>query len=255
MLEVSDRLKTIASCVRKGGVAADIGTDHAYLPIWMIQNKIARRVIATDINNGPLSRARTNICLEGVSEYVELRLSDGLDNLARGEADTIIISGMGGRLIERILANGMDRLMEDTRLVMSPQSELMHFRVFLCENGFITDNELMLKEDGKYYVIISCRAGGPAVQSDSNAGEDKVSEASHMWDNTPEYAGFLYGKTLIERKDAVLMEYLHSELSAYEALKEKLSESIEHTCSASASERLKQLEARLAAIRYALGER
>ena len=136
-LNLSDRLRLIAGLIKKGSKVADIGTDHGYLPIFLVKSGITDRVIAMDVRKGPLKKAEDNTRAFCVSDQIELRLSDGLAALEKGEADTVTISGMGGRLIQSILTNGMEKLDKSTRLIVSPQSELREFRIFLKEKGFL----------------------------------------------------------------------------------------------------------------------
>ena len=98
-MKLSHRLETIASFVPKGSIVADIGTDHGYIPIWLLQQKIAVKAIAMDIGEGPLKRAREHIVLYGLEDLIETRLSNGLSGLYPKEADTVVIAGMGGELI------------------------------------------------------------------------------------------------------------------------------------------------------------
>ena len=105
-LNMSDRLVKIASKVDKGSRVADVGTDHGYVPIYLALNGVAESAVAMDVNEGPLDRAQQNIIKMGVADKVSVRLSDGLDKLKEGEADTVIIAGMGGKLTIRILENG-----------------------------------------------------------------------------------------------------------------------------------------------------
>ena len=121
-LNLSDRLRLIAGLIKKGSKVADIGTDHGYLPIFLVKSGITDRVIAMDVRKGPLKKAEDNTRAFCVSDQIELRLSDGLAALEKGEADTVTISGMGGRLIQSILTNGMEKLDKSTRLIVSPQS-------------------------------------------------------------------------------------------------------------------------------------
>ena len=107
--KLSKRLACVAGIINPGGVLADIGTDHGYLPVHVAKNNIASKVIAMDVRKKPLEKAAENIKLYGVSQKVELRLSDGLYKLAENEADTITICGMGGKLIQSILENGSSK--------------------------------------------------------------------------------------------------------------------------------------------------
>ena len=154
MIKISDRLRTVADMCRQGNVAADIGTDHGYLPIYLVQNNIFNKAVAMDLREGPLEKARKHISGYGLQDRICTRLSDGLESLKCGEADTITICGMGGRLIRDILINGMDKLTPSVQLIVSPQSEVGEFRHFLLENGFDICAERMVKDEGKFYFIM-----------------------------------------------------------------------------------------------------
>ncbi len=109
-MQISRRLKAVAALVTGDGTIADIGTDHAYIPIYLIQTGAAAHAIAMDVNPGPLARAQEHIGQYGLSASIETRLSDGLARLRPGEADSVVIAGMGGALMTRILDEGCDRL-------------------------------------------------------------------------------------------------------------------------------------------------
>jgi len=148
-MQLSLRLKTVADSVTGGSRVADVGCDHAYIAIHLAENNIAPRVIAMDVNKGPLSKARDNIELRGLKDRIETRLSDGLARLTPGEADTVVIAGMGGALMARILTDGETDLNEVKELILQPQSEIFLVRRYLHENGYRIESEKMEKEDEK----------------------------------------------------------------------------------------------------------
>jgi len=123
-MQLSKRLQAVADSVTRDNRVADVGCDHAYISIYLIQQHIAPHVIAMDINKGPLERGRKNIERLGFSSHIETRLSDGLHELNPGEADTILIAGMGGALTVRILEEGLTTVKKCKELVLGPQSEL-----------------------------------------------------------------------------------------------------------------------------------
>ena len=155
----SERLKCIASNVKSGGIVADIGCDHAFTSIYLVEEKLARGAVAMDINKEPLKRAWQHIKEAGMEEYISVRLSDGARELKKGEADTILISGMGGALITDILKQSIDIIKYAEELVLSPQSEIYIVRHFLHDNGFKIVSEDMVKEQGKFYVVIRAVPG------------------------------------------------------------------------------------------------
>ena len=211
--KMSERMKAIAGLVTKGKKVADIGCDHAYISIFLIEKCIADRVIAADIRKGPLEIAGTNIRQYFESRYddeyirkayldgtkIETRLSNGFEKILPGETDAAVIAGMGGLLIVDILKHGERLFDEGYELVLSPQSEIYEVRKYLLENGFLIIAEKMLREEGKYYNIIKA-VKCPEKASLQNMSKD-CSEAE-----------LTYGKLLIEAKDPVLYEKLSAEL-------------------------------------------
>ncbi len=158
-MQISRRLQAVADMVTSGSRVADIGTDHAYIPIFLMENGIIPRAVAMDVNAGPLARARAHIEARGLSEKIETRLSDGLTALAPGEADCIVIAGMGGPLTVRILTEGKDRLAGCRELILQPQSEIRLVRAYLEQKGWRIVREEMVCEDGKYYPMMRAVPG------------------------------------------------------------------------------------------------
>ena len=154
MVKISDRLKTAASLVSEGVVLADVGTDHGYVPIYLLEQKKIRCAIAMDINKGPLERAKEHIQLYGMDAYIQTRLSDGVAALQMGEADSILVAGMGGGLVMHILEEGKAVCQAAGELILQPQSELSGVRDYLAKNGYMIDAERMVFEDGKYYPMM-----------------------------------------------------------------------------------------------------
>ena len=200
MIRISDRLRIVAHMCDKGAVVADIGTDHGYLPIYLVQEGIAPSAIAMDLRKGPLEKAKKHICDNCLEDRIQTRLSDGLEKLSKNEADIITICGMGGRLIADIVTKGKDVITQNTILVVSPQSEVGEFRHFLVSQGFEIEDEQMLKEDGKYYFIIKCRKSEESVCSE-------FSETQYQ-----------YGWKLLDSKDKTLYEYLIKEKETNEGI-------------------------------------
>ena len=153
-MQISNRLRAVASMVTQGNRVADIGCDHAFVPIYLIREGRIPSAIAMDVNSGPLLRARDHIDSYGLSEYIETRLSNGLSALGAGEADTVIIAGMGGPLMQEILCDGKEILREIPEMILQPQSDLEGFRRFLARNGYGITQEHMILEDGKYYQMM-----------------------------------------------------------------------------------------------------
>ena len=154
---LSERLLKIAECI-DCGVLADIGTDHAYVPIYCLENGKCDFAIACDINKGPLKSAYDNIALHNLSDKIETRLSNGLEKLEPNEADTIVIAGMGGFLIRDILVAGADKI-ADATLILQPMVAVSELREFLCDNGYNIYGEKLAREGNKFYNILCVKRG------------------------------------------------------------------------------------------------
>ena len=194
-MKLSKRLQTIADFVKKDAVVADIGTDHAHIPIYLIINKIINKAYACDINKGPLEKAKENIEYFGVSENIVLRLSNGLDKLSNEEADTIIIAGMGGELIIDILDRGKSFFDKKNTFILSPHTKTDEVRFYLLRKGFEILKEDMCMDEGKFYTVMEVKYLGSA---------EKYSEAE-----------LLYGKYLIKNKNSILLQFLKKEEDKY----------------------------------------
>lgn len=142
-----------------GKIVADIGTDHAYIPIKLIEDNIAEKVIASDIKEGPVKIAKQNIIKNNLKEKIEVRLGDGLSVLGQNEADTIIIAGMGGEMIEKILRDDEDIAKSANMLILQPMNSQYELRKFLINNGYIIVNEDIAVENFKVYNILIVKTG------------------------------------------------------------------------------------------------
>ena len=153
-MELSKRMYAVASLVTTGNRIADIGTDHAYIPIFLIQKQHIPSAIPMDVNDGPLMRATEHIREYALEDRIETRLSDGFQELKAGEADTAIIAGMGGNLVIRILKEHWNITCSLKECVLQPQSEIAKVRAFLLEEGFLFIEEDMALDDEKYYPMM-----------------------------------------------------------------------------------------------------
>ena len=158
--KISNRLKKCADLVSCGSKIADIGTDHAYIPIYlMLQRKISH-AIACDIGEGPLKNAEKNIKNYGFENNIETRLSDGFSNIKENEADEIIIAGMGGNMISNILNNCPWKNKFKKRFILNPMKYEEKLHEFLFSNGYEIQNEIAVKCSGKSYLIIDAHFTG-----------------------------------------------------------------------------------------------
>jgi tRNA (adenine22-N1)-methyltransferase len=161
MHKISKRLETIANYVKNDAAVCDIGTDHAYIPIYLAQNNKAKKIIASDINKGPLLRAQKNIESYLVSDKIETRISDGFSAFNKGEIDTAIIAGMGGELIAKILETDIGV----KNFILQPQTAHFFLRNFLMNNNYIIKEEKIAKENKKMYTAIYAVRGKAPEQS------------------------------------------------------------------------------------------
>ena len=164
VVKLSERLRTVADLAGDNiSSLADVGCDHGWLGISLLLEGRAAHVIGMDLREGPLSQARENALGSGLgSDRFETRLSDGLDRLAPGEADVIVMAGMGGVLMCGLLSRGIEVARAAKRLVLSPQSHIEEVRALLAAEGFVITDERMCRESGKYYTVMQVNPGGAA---------------------------------------------------------------------------------------------
>lgn len=156
---LSARLRCIAGHVISGKTMADIGCDHGYLPVELVQSGRIPGGIAADVNASPLERAREYIALSGLGECIDTRLGNGLEALSVGEAATIVVAGMGGHLISDLLKAECSVALSAQRLILQPMRNSEQVRHFLGENGFCIEVEDLVAEDRRIYEIIVAAPG------------------------------------------------------------------------------------------------
>jgi len=178
-MNLTPRLEKIASLIPKNSVLADIGTDHAYIPVFCVKNGICNRAFAMDVNQGPLNNAQQTVDLHNLCDKIELRLSDGLDALGCDEADVVVIAGMGGLLIKNILEKGT--LADGTLLILQPMLAQKEIRQYLYSSDIGIENEYLAKEDEKMYNIIVARVG-----KKSDYDFDDIIIGKNVCKNSPE---------------------------------------------------------------------
>jgi len=214
-MKISSRLLSVAEKVKYKSVA-DIGTDHGYLPIYLLTAKKATHILATDINAGPLQRAESNILNSRLSDRIQTMLTDGLSNIPPGY-DTCIITGMGGGLIINIIGQNLETAKSFKQLLLSPQRDVPDVRKYLHASGFRIDDEEIVKDAGKFYNILDCSTG-----------------------QEPPYdkKGYVFGKILIEKRSSFLKELIDDgekkakriicKLDAYSMRRQELEEYLEY---------------------------
>ena len=228
-MNLSDRLTAVASLITEGNSIADIGTDHGYIPIYMAQNGLTPKAIAMDVNPGPLKRAEYNIRRYCVENIVSVRLSDGLEKLNPGEADTIVIAGMGGILTVKILSENPAVAESAKELILSPHSDVDLVRKYLADKGFCINREKMVLEDGKFYFVLRAVKGSMTISGECEA---------------------LFGQILLNEKNQTLYSYLIKENEKRRNIIRKMSDS--GIKSLNNINRIRELESELEIIREAL---
>ena len=213
-LRLSKRLTAIAGMVTAAGpqdnkkqngyCLCDVGTDHAHIPIRLLLDGVIDRSIAMDVIEGPLEKARENIALYGVSDKIELRLSDGLDSYRKGEARGLVIAGMGGRIMSRILLREPDKTLDFSEIILQPQADPEYVRRAVRELGLFIDREAVVLEDNKYYPVMHVVHEETEGPDWSLLGEPGSEEGRELC----EQAEDLFGPVLIRDRDDMLRSYL-----------------------------------------------
>lgn len=183
----------------------DVGTDHAHIPIKLLLDGTITSSIAMDVIEGPLEKARQNIELYGVEDSVDLRLSDGLDAYQSGEADGLVIAGMGGRIMSRILLREPDKSRSFEELVLQPQADPDHVRRAVRMLGLFPDREKIVLEDGKYYPVMHIVHERGERPDWSLLGFDPEDAPAQAFLREVEDE---FGPVLLARKDRMLNRYL-----------------------------------------------
>lgn len=230
-ISLSARLQAVAGMVTKGNIVCDVGCDHGFVPIYLVQMKISPKVIAMDVNEGPIEAAREHVREYLLTDYIETRRSDGVHALQAGEADTLICAGMGGKLMKRILEEGREKLCGMKELILQPQSEIQSLREYLREKEYRIADENMILEDGKYYPMMRVI---PKEAEGCNGAEKTAAECAV----NPEERRIMdkYGPVLLQKKHPVLFSFLQRE--------EKICAQISQSLKNSSEQETKQVEIR-----------
>ena len=212
-----NRLERIKSMVDPCQTAADIGTDHGYVAEMLLKEGICKQIIATDLNEGPLNRAIEHLTKSNLHDKCNFRLGCGLRVLNQGEADAIIIAGMGGDLISDIIHTSKDIALKAQQLILQPMTAVNTLRKYLYENGFEIIDESIVKEYHHFYFIIKAKKG-----------------IAKQMDNIY----FEISNILIEKKDPVMIDYLNKVLNT----NEKIISSLEKTKNVEYNEKIESLK-------------
>ena len=202
-MKLTDRLLKIASLVTEGKKVADIGTDHGYIPVYLLnQGKVPYAILA-DVNKGPLENARGEVRHNKLLDKVDLRLGSGIEVLEKGEVDEVIIAGMGGILISELLEAKLEVAHSVDKLILQPMQAQNELRKYLLNNGFEILDEVLVKEDFRIYeIIIAKYTGKNTVVSDDIYYE--------------------VGTKLIENKDPLLNEFIDKKIYMYNSIIKKI---------------------------------
>lgn len=203
-MRLTGRLKTIAAYLSPWSRVADVGTDHAYLPIYLAKKNMYSRIIATELNSGPLQRAREEVLSLGLGQQIELRQGNGLECLEVGEVEVVVIAGMGGETIRDILANSLSIAKSLEIIILQPMSRQYLLRSWLIDNGFSLIDESLVAEENHLYQIIVVKPEG---------SQEKYSELE-----------LEIGPLLLKKKVNYLESHLEKILQRYHQIAKDLAE-------------------------------
>jgi len=203
-MELSIRLKTIVNMIEKCDSAIDVGTDHGYVPIYLVQNGIIKSGIASDINRGPVEKAQNNVNLNKVGEQISCRLGSGLSTVSVGEAQIAIVAGMGGNLIRDILEADLAVVKGFKYMILQPVQNAEVLREYLYITGYDILDEEICKDDGKYYEIIKVKYNTKPKPMDNIYYE--------------------ISKILLDKKSPVMKEFIEYKLQKYSKVFDTLNE-------------------------------
>lgn len=196
-MELSFRLKKIADKVKNCTILADIGTDHAYIPIFLYKNEKIKKAFACDISKGSVKKAQENIIKHNLEKSIETRLGSGLLVLnLTDNVDTVVIAGMGGILTTQILEIGKSNLKNVKKIILQPQKNVDEVRRFLYKNNFKIVEDEMIVDNNKFYTVIVVK---PEFEEETYTETD-----------------YLFGKYSIEKKCPVLKEYILKQINKLE---------------------------------------
>lgn len=194
-MKINNRLKMLSEFVDEKAKVMDIGCDHALLDIYLVKNKKIEKCVASDINEGPLKAAEENIKAYQVQDRIELRLGNGLDTYSN-DLDTVVISGLGGKTMQGIFFQNLDKLKTIDTIILSPNNYQCDIKRFLCKRGYYIDEETLVKEKKIIYQIIKFKKG-----------KKKYSKKEYF-----------FGPQLLQKKGILFQEFYQRELKSREIL-------------------------------------
>ncbi len=203
-MNIDKRLQAVANFVPQGSVLADIGTDHAYLPVWLLEKNKITAAIAGDIAEGPCLAAKNTVAMYAAKDKVQVRLGSGLKVLQSGEVDCIAIAGMGGSTMIEILEADMPLAIEAKTLVLQPMAGAATLRKWLCSNGWKLVSEDLVPDGRHLYEIIAAERGESDIYTQ---------------------AEYEIGPQLIVNKHPLLAEQFARQISGYKKLLDNMGKS------------------------------
>lgn len=227
MVHLSKRLQQIADWVPIGAKVADIGTDHAQLPIYLIESGKSSYCIGVELHEGPYQRARGQVEKAKLQDQIEIRRGDGLTPILPGEVDLITIAGMGGALISHILTAGNEKLYGVNHLILQPNIDAETLRRFGYYNGWILNNEEIVEEGGEFYEILLFEPG--------------EGRSPYQKNPNPVEAQWLFGPYLLQRRGEVFMKKWNKEKEKIEKILRSLDRGKSHSVQKKKEEFLTQL--------------
>lgn len=217
-MELTDRLLTVARLVRHGSYVIDVGTDHAYLPIYLTENGVARKCLASDIHEGPCESARKHIAECGLSDKITVRKANGLCGASADGRTDVIIAGMGGALIAEILEQADFIKSENVRLILQPMRNVPALRKYLLDCGFAIVAEALSREDERIYEIICAEYSGEKQEYSSLSLLLGPQNIKNKKENAALFAAFCEKTAAALNKKICGMREGGTDASEYEAL-------------------------------------
>ncbi|HDN2399677.1 TPA: SAM-dependent methyltransferase [Clostridioides difficile] len=202
-MKLTDRLLKIASLVSDGKKIADIGTDHGYIPVYLLKEGKVPFAVLADVNKGPLDNAHKEVIQNNLLDKVDLRLGSGIEILEIGEVEEVIIAGMGGILISELLEAKKEVAHNVEKLILQPMQAQEELRYYLLNNGYEILEEVLVREDFRIYEIIVAKYTGK-----NTIIEDEIY--------------YEVGIKLLENKDSLFNDFIEKKIETYSSIVNKL---------------------------------
>jgi tRNA (adenine22-N1)-methyltransferase len=211
LLRLSRRLMALAQMVPRGAKIADIGTDHAFLPCYLLKEHITPAAIGVEVNKGPYQKACATIEEYGLQEKIEIRLGNGLTVIKPGEIDVVIIAGMGGAVIRDILERSPQLVVSLDKLIIQPMKGAELVRYWLIDHGWLINEEELIYEDKQYYQIIGAKQ--------KKQGEHRKN------DFTLTEIEAIYGPLLLKKRHPLLVDLVEKDIKGWQEILNELAKS------------------------------